>query len=519
VSDRTDLSDLLLEAIDLVGIGVSVTTDDGDAVSRVYFNEAAARIFGVTVEEAASLPPLGALTPKSRDRMMAIRQAMAAGEPAPSSLEVEIVRADGTIVPLDVSIAMVTYRGAPATVAFLRDVTDRVAIESRLRASESRFRTFAEAAPDAILVVHDSKLLYVNPAAATLLGDGRREVLNGRSLEDLLSADDLPTLHERVGRISKGEVLRPQEYRVKKPDGTTVAVEMSSIPIEFEGRSCLLAFGRDMTERKRMQSRLIQADRLATVGTLATGVAHEINNPLTYVVLHLEKLRISLTRLVPVQEDRKEAERLLSEALEGAERVRLIVKDLLALARSDTSTHGPTDVQKVVSTAIKLASPVLDGTVTVSTALEPTAPVGANAAWLGQVFVNLLVNAGQVFDQKDPENNRVTVSTRTDANGDVVVEVGDNGPGIPSDIIERIFDPFFTTKPAGSGTGLGLAISRSIIDSLGGDIAVRTAPGLGTTFRVHLPSMTRARRAEAPTIRTTLESGLRSIPPPSEREE
>jgi signal transduction histidine kinase len=261
-----------------------------------------------------------------------------------------------------------------------------------------------------------------------------------------------------------------------------------------------------------MQGRLIQADRMATVGTLATGVAHEINNPLTYVVLHLEKLRLSLTRLVPDETGRGEAQHMLMEALDGAERVRVIVQDLLSLARSDTSTHGPTDVRKVVGTALKLASPVLDGRAEVVQEMEETAPVRANAAWLGQVFVNLLVNAGQAFDAQDPKRNRVCVRTETSADGWIEVAVEDNGPGIPADIADRIFDPFFTTKEAGVGTGLGLAISRSVIDSLGGEIDVKSQPGKGTTFKVRLPPLSRTGlMSERPrSIRASIEDGLRT---------
>jgi PAS domain S-box-containing protein len=383
-----------------------------------------------------------------------------------------------------------------------------VSIAERLRSSESRFRTFTEASPDAIHVLRDGQLLYMNPAAKRLFGG----VELGAELRQIVHEDDAPILSDRMNRILAGEALRPYEYRVLHPSGEVVTVEISSIPIEYEGAPCLLGFGRDVTERKRMQGRLIQADRMATVGTLATGVAHEINNPLTYVVLHLEKLRMSLSRLVPDEAARGDAQHMLAEALDGAERVRVIVQDLLSLARSDTSTHGPTDVRKVVTTALKLASPVLDGRAEVVPELEETAPVRANAAWLGQVFVNLLVNAGQAFGGDDPKVNRVRALTRTDEEGWIEVSIEDNGPGIPTEIADRIFDPFFTTKEAGTGTGLGLAISRSVIDSLGGEIDVQSRPGKGTRFRVRLPPLSRTGlMTERPrSIRASIEDGLRT---------
>ncbi len=136
----------------------------------------------------------------------------------------------------------------------------------------------------------------------------------------------------------------------------------------------------------------------------------------------------------------------------------------------------------------------------------------ANAAWLGQVFVNLLVNAGQAFGGDDPARNQVRAMTHTDPEGWVQVVIEDNGPGIPAEIADRIFDPFFTTKEAGTGTGLGLAISRSVIDSLGGEIDVQSRPGKGTRFSVRLPPLTRTGLlTERPrSIRASIEDGLRT---------
>ncbi len=178
----------------------------------------------------------------------------------------------------------------------------------------------------------------------------------------------------------------------------------------------------------------------------------------------------------------------------------------------------------MVETSVKLARPVLDDRARLDTTLDATTLVRANAAWLGQVFVNLLVNAGQAFLSADPVRNVVRVSTHTTETGEVVVEVEDNGPGIPEEIADRIFDPFFTTKPAGSGTGLGLAISRSVVDAVGGDIELVTRPGEGTLFRVVLPPADRAPlRARTvvdatDAIRAALEEAARrsSVPPPED---
>jgi len=505
--DLGELSETIRAALDHAGIGMTVSIGEGEESETAYINAAARRLLGLD-GKMDDEGPLAALGIGDRTMLAALRERRLAGEDDGAPLRVDVATADGRRLPVEVTMALATHLGHPAIVTFIRDISEQVSIGERLRSSEGRFRTFTEAAPDAIQVVHDGELRYMNPAAKRLFGD----VDLGQRLDEIVHHDDVVVLGERMGRILSGEVLRPYEYRVNHPNGEVVTVEISSIPIEYESRPCILSFGRDVTERKRMQGRLIQADRMATVGTLATGVAHEINNPLTYVVLHLEKLRLSLTRLVPDEGGREEAQHMLAEALDGAERVRVIVQDLLSLARSDTSTHGPTDVRKVVGTALKLASPVLDGRCSVVQELEETDPVRANAAWLGQVFVNLLVNAGQAFGEDDPKHNRVTAMTRTSDDGWIEIAVEDNGPGIPTDIADRIFDPFFTTKEAGTGTGLGLAISRSVIDSLGGEIDVTSRPGQGTTFRVRLPPLSRTGLlSERPrSIRASIEDGLRT---------
>ncbi len=466
--DLGDLPETILAALDHAGIGMTVTVESGGSLRSVFVSEAASRLLGAAAPGEGAA---GALDRAARTKLAALEEKRLSGEDDGRAVRLDVSTSDGRRIPIEVSIATARHDGRPATVTFIRDVSEQVSIAERLRSSESRFRTFTEASPDAIHVLRDGQLLYMNPAAKRLFGG----IELGTELGEIVHGDDVAVLSDRMDRILAGEALRPYEYRLIHPSGEVVTVEISSIPIEYEGAPCLLGFGRDVTERKRMQGRLIQADRMATVGTLATGVAHEINNPLTYVVLHLEKLRMSLTRLVPDEKGRGEAHHMLAEALDGAERVRVIVQDLLSLARSDTSTHGPTDVRKVVGTALKLASPVLDGRAEVVPELEETAPVRANAAWLGQVFVNLLVNAGQAFGKRPASQNRVRAITGTDEEGWALVTIEDNGPGIPTDIVDRIFDPFFTTKEAGTGTGLGLAISRSVIDSLGGEIR-RTEP-------------------------------------------
>jgi CheY-like chemotaxis protein/two-component sensor histidine kinase len=239
---------------------------------------------------------------------------------------------------------------------------------------------------------------------------------------------------------------------------------------------------------------------------MAAGVAHEINHPLAYVMLNLEWIA---RKLPGVAQDPASIAGLiatLDEVREGAQRVSAIVRELRSFSRADGETRRPVDLGDVARAAIKLTGHEIRHRARVSTSFDPVRPVWANEARLEQVVINLLMNAAQAMPEARAEENEIRVSVREDADGRAVLEVADNGEGIPADVQSRIFDPFFTTKPVGIGTGLGLSICHGIVTALGGQIAVYSEPGDGATFRVVLPT-TDLREDQARTVR--------SEPPPS----
>jgi signal transduction histidine kinase len=237
------------------------------------------------------------------------------------------------------------------------------------------------------------------------------------------------------------------------------------------------------------QSQLLFADRLATVGQLAAGVGHELNNPLAFVLSNLNYAQQVVTEMeaAPTQVERRELLESLADAREGAERVRLIVRDLRMLSHPDDREMGPVDLVKVVRSAVKMAAHEIRGRANLVQAVENVPPVHGNSARLCQVFLNLLINAAHAIAPGALERNEIKLSARVDGTQRVTVEVRDTGSGIPRDKLERIFEPFFTTKPASEGSGLGLSVCKSIISAHGGDISVESEPGQGTTFRVSLP--------------------------------
>jgi signal transduction histidine kinase len=240
---------------------------------------------------------------------------------------------------------------------------------------------------------------------------------------------------------------------------------------------------------KDIQAQLAFSERLASVGTLAAGVAHEINNPLAYVSLNLEAMSEMLAAPGGVSAaTRDEAARLVTEVSEGVERIRVIVDGLRSLSRSDEDRRVPVDLRRAVEIAVRMTTTELRYRARLEIQADTVPLVDADEGRLGQVLINLLVNAAQAMPGDDVARNLIRVVTRTDLKGRAVVEVHDNGPGISAEIRRRIFDPFFTTKPVGAGTGLGLSICHGIITSLGGTVLVTSELGAGTCFRVTLPA-------------------------------
>ncbi len=244
------------------------------------------------------------------------------------------------------------------------------------------------------------------------------------------------------------------------------------------------------------QAQLVQAGKMAAVGTLAAGVGHEINNPLSYIVSNLEHAceeSEKLSRMVegsePLRERLREMQQVLREALMGADRVRRIVRDLRTFSRQDEDTRGPVDLRAVMDSAAKMAAGELRPRAhLIRDYAADVPPVEGNEARLAQVILNLIINAAQALPEGKPEQNEVRLVLKRGGEGQVVAEVRDTGCGIPPEVLGHIFDPFFTTKPVGEGTGLGLALCHAFITSMSGRIEVESQVGQGTVFRVILPA-------------------------------
>ncbi|HEX8435421.1 ATP-binding protein [Archangium sp.] len=355
--------------------------------------------------------------------------------------------------------------------------------------SEESFRALIEGLPEAIFVHREGRLLYVNPAGLAFLDQQSAEGLTGMSLLELIHPEDRGLAARVLEAASTGGEPPSREIRFPRAGGQVVTAELGAMLLIFDDELATVVTARDITARKQMQARLLLSDRLASVGTLAAGVAHEINNPLAFVLSNLGFLEEDFRRLEgEISAERlRELAQILRETREGADRVRQIVRDLRTLSRDEGEELSIVDVCGVVDSSLGLVRNELRQRARVVKDFEPVPLVWASEGRLGQVLLNLLINAAHALPAGQPDRNEVRVRVRAIADR-VVIEVVDTGEGIAPEIRDRIFDPFFTTKPVGMGTGLGLSICHGIVTSLGGELSVESEVGRGSTFRISLPT-------------------------------
>ncbi|OFX20583.1 MAG: hypothetical protein A2V77_21755 [Anaeromyxobacter sp. RBG_16_69_14] len=304
-------------------------------------------------------------------------------------------------------------------------------------------------------------------------------------------------------RIASGDFTASNDLQTSRRDEAgALARAFESMLARLYEQQLVLArknaqLGEQLAELRRTQEQLVVADRRVSVGRLAAGVAHEVNNPLAYVRANLEFIASSLTPLVQPRaagdepggrEDSLErVKQALAEACQGADRIRQIVHGLKSFSRDDDGRRERLHVTTPLEAAIAMAAGEIRQRARLVRLFGETPPVDASEVRLAQVFLNLLINAADALPEGASDRHTVTASTRTGTDGSAVVEVQDTGSGIAPENREKLFQAFFTTKPAGVGTGLGLSISQGIVRALGGRIEVESEVGRGSTFRVILP--------------------------------
>jgi two-component system, cell cycle sensor histidine kinase and response regulator CckA len=373
--------------------------------------------------------------------------------------------------------------------SWARDVSARVEVEQALVESEASFRSLLERMPDAVLLHRDGVILYANSEMSRLAGQEQAEGLVGRSILDIIHPDERDFVRDRL-RDAGRSGARSREHRLLSRDGSERILEVTALPVVFEGDVAFVAICHDVTDRRRMEERLAVAERMALVGRLASGVGHEINNPLAYMLGNLDLARAELAELTgrpPTSDCVERIDRRIVTVREGAERVRDIVRDLKSLYTKSDERMKAVDLARALDAAAATADHEIRLRARLVKEYGAVQRAWASEGRLTQVFVNLLVNAAQAIPDGHANDNEILVRTR-DEGARVIVEVRDTGVGIAAEDLPRIFEPFFTTKPTGVGAGLGLSISHAIVTAYGGTLMAERLSPRGALLRVELPA-------------------------------
>lgn len=427
----------------------------------------------------------------ARDRE-AIRELLERGSTTP--YEKEYIRADGTRAHVLVGSAILS-RERGESIAFALDVSAQRAAEARLRSEQRLAETILAAQSElgeGIAVVDASgRLLHANDAMARLTGHTLAEMFAlPNAVAAVTAPEAAPIWAERFARIARGEPVATRfDSHIKRKDGASLPVEIVSTSVDYQGQPCRLYILRDLTGPRAAQRQLeaaraalAQAEKLAALGTLVSGVAHEARTPMTAMV---NASHVIHSRIARGQADRS-LEPLVATILENAERLNGFIEELRRFTRMGSVERVPLSLDAPTQEALRLFGQTHAGIETVERALAPTPLVNANHARLVQVVINLVDNAVDATGGK----GRVRVATGGDADARAWLLVEDDGPGIDDETKRRMFDPLFTTKP--HGTGLGLAIVQRIAEEHGASIDVDSAPGKGTRIRLSFPAVPRA---------------------------
>jgi PAS domain S-box-containing protein len=460
----------------------------------VFFNETIEKILGYSKAELLGMNDRQYTDEKNIKKLFkAFNTVYKTGRPV-RRFDWEIISKDGTRKYVEASVSLIGNDGGPPTGfrGMVRDITDRKLADEALRVSEEKYRLLVDNANDGIFIVQEGRIKFGNPKSLGLF-EYRADELAEIPYIDLIHPQDRPLLDKRkVGSIGQKGSPGPFSLRIVSRNKKEVWVQINAVDIEWEGKPATLNFIRDISIQKRLETQLLQAQKMEAIGTLAGGIAHDFNNILA-AVLGYTQLAIG-----EVPED-SQTGRDLQEVVRAGRRARDLVSQILTFSRQTKQELRPLDMTVIIKEALKLLRASIPATIEIKQNLvTPEAYILADPTQIHQILINLCTNAAHAMSDHGGILEVTLAKSTLDSvfaseHPDVepgeylVLLITDTGHGIAPAILDRIFDPFFTTKNRDEGTGMGLAVVHGIVKSCGGVITVQSEVGKGTTFKAYFP--------------------------------
>jgi two-component system, LuxR family, sensor kinase FixL len=475
----------------------AIVVIDHDGAVEV-FNPAAERIFGYQPEQVLGEPVTMLAPVPYRSALDAFLRSHLVGEAAPATgaaREAQGLRSDGTKFPILVSVGFVGSGDRPELVAVIRDLTESRAVQAELKERDRGIEATFENAPlPTLSIAADGRVLRANQAAGEAFGCTAEE-LSGEQILDLVAAEHRAGLAEMLRSVAAGEPLGlggPEWHYQRRGGDLVVGRSHASAVRSASGESLMMVLQfEDRTERRRIGQELARVrddlahvGRLGTVGELATGIAHEINQPLTAISSYAQACRFLIERGDASSEKLAET---LQKITDSARRAGAVIEHLRGFLRKRETERSLLETGELVRGVAQLVS-VDPRFQNIDLELDlgaASVPVIVDRVQLQQVLLNLLLNALDAMERD--QGGRITVTVSQPDDQQVWISVRDQGIGIPADIGERVFESFFSTKPA--GMGFGLALSRSIVEAQGGRLWFTNNEDRGTTFHLGLPAV------------------------------
>jgi PAS domain S-box-containing protein len=451
----------------------------GDSDSTVYANHALLNIFGYKdIDELRASPPHEHYTRESYAGYCKRREQFSHGESLSNQLDIDIIRKDGNIRHLQLSSQEVLWDGKQQHQFIYTDITEQNKTEKKLEQAAQEWRTTFDSITD-LISIHDkdNRIIRVNHAVADLLKTTPQELIGKFCREVMRGDQECPVNCPHLLALKTGKPSSLEIFNSK----LGIHFQESASPIFNESGEIIgsVVVARDVTKQKRMEEQLIMTDRLASIGELSSGIAHELNNPLTSV--------IGFSQLLMEGDVPEDIKKYLGIVYSESQRAAAIVKNLLTFARKHAPIKQLSQVNTVIEDVLRLrAYEQKVNNIEVESRLAPNLPeTMIDHFQMQQVFLNIVVNA-EFAMQEAHQRGKLTITTES-PDGIVRITFTDDGPGISQENLKHIFDPFFTTKEVGKGTGLGLSICHGIITEHSGKIYVRSKEGMGASFIIELP--------------------------------